>query len=81
MTFSELKCLDVVNICDGKKLGKLVDILFTERAMVEAIVVPMPGGLLNFVRGDKEGYVVPWNRIRRIGDDVILVELQPEFFG
>ena len=80
VTFSELRCLDVVNICDGKKLGRPMDILFSERAVVEAIVVPAPGGIMNFVRADKEGYVVPWNRIRRIGDDVILVELQSDFF-
>ncbi len=81
MTFSDLRCLDVVNICDGKKLGKPIDLIFTECAVVEAIVVPAPGSFMNIVRADREGYVIPWGKIRRIGDDVILVELSPDFFA
>ena len=80
MTFSQLRCLDVVNVCDGRMLGKPIDIVFTKCAEVEAIVVPIPGGLMSFVRQDREGYVVPWQRIRCIGDDVVLVELPPDFF-
>ena len=44
-------------------------------ACVEAIVVPDNCGFWSFIRPDREGLVIPWNRIRRIGDDVILVEL------
>lgn len=80
MTFSDLRCRDVVNMCDGRKLGKPIDLVLTERAQVEALVVPAPGSFMNFVRADREGYVIPWNRIRRIGDDVILVELESDFF-
>lgn len=80
MSFSELRCRDVINICDGKKLGRPIDLIINDRAQVEALVVPAPGTFMNFVRADREGYVIPWNRIRRIGDDVILVELEADFF-
>lgn len=80
MSFSDLKCREVVNICDGRKLGRPIDLIFNDKACVEAIVVPAPGSFMNFVRADREGYVIPWGRIRRIGDDVILVELEPDFF-
>ena len=86
MTFSQMRCLDVVNMCDGRMLGKPIDIVLKTgsanmpgQAMVEAIVVPAPGGIWTFVRADREGYVVPWQRIRRIGDDVILVDLPEDF--
>ena len=88
MTFSQMRCLDVVNVCDGRMLGKPIDIVFRtsgaipgEQAVVEAIIVPAPGGLWHLVRAEREGYVVPWQRIRRIGDDVILVDLPQDFFG
>ena len=81
MSFSELKCRDVINICDGRKLGKPIDILFNDRACVEGIVVPAPGGLMGLIRADREGYVIPWQRVRRIGDDVILLELEADFFN
>ena len=88
MTFSQMRCLDVVNVCDGRMLGKPIDIVFRTNgtnpagpAVVEAIIVPAPGGFWHFMRAEREGYVVPWQRIKRIGDDVILVELPQEFFG
>ena len=77
MTFSELKQKDVVNICDGKRLGRPFDLVLNEHACVEAIVVPDAGGIWGMFKGEKAGCAIAWDRIRRIGDDVILVELDP----
>ena len=76
MTFTELKQKDVVNVCDGRRLGKPVDLVLSDMACVEALVVPVSGGLLNLFRQEKEGCLVPWNRVLRIGSDVILVEVR-----
>ena len=79
MSFSEIRRKDVVNIIDGRKLGRPIDILLNDSACAEALVVPgKGGGLLGFLRPDREGCVIPWNRVRRIGDDVILVEVPAE---
>ena len=75
MTFTQLKQKDVVNVRDGRRLGKPMDLLLNESACVEALIVPIPGGFLNMLKPEKEGCVVPWNRVLRIGDDVILVEI------
>ena len=79
MSFSELKQKDVINICDGRKLGRPIDLILNENACVEALVVPGGrGGFLSFFRPEREGAVIPWRRVRRIGDDVILVEVDSE---
>lgn len=78
MTFTELKQKDVVNVRDGRRLGKPIDLVLNETACVDALVVPVPGGFLNIIKQEKEGCMIPWNRILRIGDDVILVELCEE---
>lgn len=78
MTFSELKQKDVVNICDGRRLGKPIDLVIGETARIEAIVVPLPGNLLSLLKQEKEGCMLPWSRIMRIGDDVILVEVHEQ---
>lgn len=78
MTFSDLKSKDVVNVADGRKLGKPIDIVLNGGACVEAIVVPSPGGLLNLLKQDKEGCLIPWNCVLRIGDDVVLVDVRDE---
>ena len=78
MTFSELRQTDVLNICDGRRLGRPYDICLNEHACVEAIIVPEQCGMLGMFKLDKEGLMIPWDRIRRIGDDVILVELDSD---
>ncbi len=80
MSFSELKGKEVINVCDGRRLGRPIDLVFTENACVEAIVVPGQYSLKNAIRGVREGIVVPWSHIRRIGDDVILVDLDANFY-
>ncbi|MEE1200635.1 MAG: YlmC/YmxH family sporulation protein [Christensenellales bacterium] len=77
MSFSELRQKDVINICNGKKIGRPIDLLLNDSACVEALVVPgESGGLLGLLKPEREGLVIPWRRVRRIGDDVILVELE-----
>ena len=79
MTFSELRQKDVINICDGRRLGKPFDLLLNEHACIEALMVPAPNiGFMSVIRPDREGLAIRWDRVRRIGDDVILVELEGE---
>ncbi len=75
MSFSELKMKEVINVCDGRRLGRPIDLVLNESACVEALVVPGQRSWKNTIKGMQEGVVIPWNRIRRIGDDVILVEV------
>ena len=79
MSFSEIRRKAVVNICDGRKLGRPIDLVLNDSACVQALVVPGRGaGLLGWFRQDREGLVIDWSRVRRIGDDVILVEVDPD---
>ena len=79
MSFSEIRRKDVINIVDGRKLGRPIDLVLNDSACAEALVVPgRSSGLLGFLRQDREGCVIPWGRVRRIGDDVILVEVPAE---
>ena len=80
MSFSELRMKEVINICDGCRLGRPIDLVFAEDACIEALVVPGQYSIKNMVKGLREGIVIPWMKIRRIGDDVILVELDASFF-
>ena len=77
MSLSELRTKDVVNTLNGKRLGKVMDIEFDERmGQVEALVVPGEFKVGSMLRGEKCGIVIPWQRICKIGENVILVELE-----
>ena len=71
---SDLKLKNVINVVDGKILGGISDIeIDVESGKLIAIVVPGNGRFLGlFSRA--EDVVIPWENIRKIGTDVILVE-------
>lgn len=71
---SDLKLKEVVNISDGKRLGTITDIeIDVEQGKLTAIVVPGQGKFLGLF-GRNEDIVIPWEKIHKIGLDVILVE-------
>ena len=71
---SDLKVKEVIDINDGKRLGAITDIeIDIESGRLTAIVVPGPGKFLGFF-GRNEDIVIPWDKINKIGADVILVE-------
>ena len=78
MSLSELRTKDVINTLDGKRLGKVMDIEFDAcTGQVEALVVPGDFKVGNVLRGEKCGVVIPWQRICKIGENVILIQLEP----
>jgi YlmC/YmxH family sporulation protein len=71
---SELREREVVNVIDGRRLGLASDLeIEIETGRIKAIVVPGPGKFLKLF-GKSEEFVIPWEWIKRIGVDVILVE-------
>lgn len=75
ITFCELKTKDVINVTDGKKLGRVVDLVFCcNGCRVLGIVVPNER---HFFRC-KDDTFIPWSNIQKIGADCILVNLAPQ---
>ena len=74
---SDLRAPEVVNVVDGRRLGLIKDIeVDMEEGKITALILPGDGGgrFLGFFAKDEE-IVVPWEKIRKIGADVILVEV------
>ena len=75
---TELRCKEVINITDGQRLGFVSDVeVQLPEGKVLALVVPGPCRFFGLF-GRKDDFVIPWNCIRRIGSDIILVELVPD---
>ena len=75
---SEWKKKEVINCCDCKKLGYIEDLIIDEcKGCIEALVVPEGGKWCNFF-GDGTEYIIPFSCIKRIGPDLILVEIHEE---
>ena len=65
-----------MNLTDGKKLGKIIDVVFTICGKLLGIVAPGERRLFAALRRS-ENIFIPWEHIVRIGEDTILIELLP----
>ena len=73
--FSELRCKEVINVSDGARLGYVCDLeLETESGRVLSVIVPGRCRLFGLLPSG-ENLVIPWPCIRRIGTDIILVDV------
>lgn len=76
---SDLSTRDVINTVDGRRLGNIVDVdLDLSTGRIVSVVVP-GGNKMMGVFGKTDDYVVPWESIKKIGEDVILVELSEHY--
>ena len=72
---TDLRCKEVINVTDGLRLGFVSDVeILLPEGKVLALVVPGPCRFFGLF-GRKDDFVIPWNCITRLGDDIILVEL------
>ncbi len=70
----ELRQKEVINISNAGRLGFVSDVeVSLEGGVIEAVIVPGKGRLFNFGKG--HDLVISWDKIKRIGEDVILVDL------
>lgn len=73
-SFCAIKQKNIINVVDGKNLGRAQDLLFEEDGCVLGLVVPSTNSsFLGIVKGDS--IFIPWKKVCKIGEDVILVEL------
>ena len=76
LKMSELRCKEVICVADGRRLGFVCDIeIESPEGCVKAIIVPGPCRFLGLF-GRRDDFVIPWQCIRRIGPDIILVEVK-----
>jgi YlmC/YmxH family sporulation protein len=66
---------EVVNVRDGKILGFVIDVdAELTNGAIKSIVVAGVGKLIKSL-GGKNNITIPWNNVKLIGEDVILVEI------
>lgn len=76
MRLSDLGDKEIVNLANGSRYGQLAnaELLFDEQqGYIRAILVPEERGRMNFF-GNRDFLQLPWNSIRKIGEDIIIIE-------
>ena len=71
----DFKHKEVINITDAKRLGYVQDVCADlESGRIISIIVPGNRRMINMFTKEDD-IVIAWNKIKCIGDDIILVEL------
>ena len=77
LSTDKLKNREVINIRDGKSLGYIYDIeVNLEQGTIEGVVIPGERSFFRFKAGKSDDLLIKWDRIRTIGDDVVLVDME-----
>lgn len=77
-SFIELRCKEVVNVLDGRRLGHIIDIVFDlGSARVLGFTLPAEKSGWNIFKNSNQ-FFLPYGCIVRIGEDTILVEMGPQ---
>lgn len=75
ISLAELKEKEIINILDGKKLGRIIDVLFDiETGVIKGIVVPGERKIFK----KSEDIFISLEKLKKIGDDVVLVKIPLE---
>ena len=78
MRFCKLTEKEVINVCNGRCLGNVIDLELDEKTgCIQAIIVPGPCKFFGMF-GHEFEFCIPWKCIVRIGSDIILVEVKEE---
>lgn len=82
MLLSDLAGKEIINLHNGAKLGLVgdADLDISANGAVEAIILTSRGGFSGFWSSkgerDRENLVIPWQTVKKVGSEVIIVDLQ-----
>lgn len=72
----DFKHKEVINVCDAKRLGYVQDVCADlQSGKITSIIVPGGTNKLMSLFSNNNDIIIPWDRIKCIGDDLILVEI------
>ncbi len=78
MLLSELGGKEIVNLNNGERLGIIADTdIVVDKKTGKIISLLIPDGKLQFkLFGNSREMEIPWQAIRKIGQDMIIIELE-----
>lgn len=76
---ADFRYKEVINICTGYRLGYVCDVeLNVADGRIVSLIVPGPCRFFG-IFGQEDDYILPWDCIDRIGEDIVLVNVPGEF--
>lgn len=80
MRLSELGGKEIVNLNNGGRLGIVADsdlVIEEKTGKIVSLLVPERKSQFNFF-GDRNEIEIPWDTVRKIGNDMIIIEAEED---
>ena len=74
MRLSDLQNKTIINVIDGKNIGNIIDLEISNDGTATGLVVEKYKFLISSFSNKKE-LIIKWDQIKKIGEDVILVNI------
>ena len=74
MRLSDLQNKTIINLNDGKNIGNIIDLEINEDGTNKGLIVEKHKFLISSLSSKKE-ILIKWKDIKKIGEDVILVNV------
>lgn len=75
MRLSELQNKSIINLIDGKNIGNIVDVNVDENGTINGLIIEKKRFFISLFTGKKDT-IIRWENIEKIGEDVILVNIE-----
>jgi YlmC/YmxH family sporulation protein len=76
-SIQSLQQKEVINIYDASRLGCVSDIVVSCNGCIDQLVVVSNSGFWNFF-SKSQGYNIAWSDVVKIGDDIVLVNVNSD---
>lgn len=74
MNLSELQDKEIIDISTGRRVGSIVDVVISRKGEISKLVLEERKVSRKIFNNNKENSMISWNKIIKIGDDIILVD-------
>lgn len=76
---SDFRQKEVINMSDGRRIGFVADVeIDLENGRIDSLIIPGSGRLFGLIGRDNE-FVIPWDKVKKVGEDIILVDMDERF--
>ena len=70
MRLSELQTKKIINVTNGRILGMIIDVILSNDGKIKSLILEDR----KYRKFTREEFIVSWNQITKIGDDIILID-------
>ena len=76
MNLSDLQNKEIIDISTGKRMGTIIDVVVSRNGMISKFILEDRKVGRKFLSSIKEEVSIEWKQIVKIGDDIILVNVE-----